>query len=203
MLRAARAGEPERYSRRARYTAGQIGHRDLPAYADEDGVDPERETETLAEMTVFVDNWRWKGVPFTLRSAKGISPARKEAVITFKRVPHLPVGLQGTSQPARLRIGLGPECLNLELDVNGTGDPWNLDRVVLSTSFGEGELPAYGEVLAGVLESDPLLSVRGDVAEECWRIVEPVLAAWEEGRVTLEEYPAGSDGGPADDAGPL
>ncbi len=194
VLRAARAGGPEQYSRRARYGAGRIGERDLPAYAEEPGVDPARGTETLAEVTVFIDNWRWKGVPFTLRSAKGISPARKEALITFKKVPHLPVGLEGTSRPARLRIGLGPECLDLELDVNGSDDPWSLDRVVLSTSFGEGELPAYGEVLAGVLEADPLLSVRGDVAEECWRIIEPVLAAWNEGRVPLEEYPAGSDG---------
>ncbi|HLT84415.1 MAG TPA: glucose-6-phosphate dehydrogenase [Phototrophicaceae bacterium] len=202
VLRATRAGEPERYSRRARYGAGRVGRRELPAYVDEPGVQPERETETFAEVTFFVDSWRWKGVPITLRSAKGISPTRKEAVVTFKRVPHLPVGLSGTSQPARLRIGLGPECLDLELDVNGTGDPWSLDRVVLSTSFGEGELPAYGEVLAGVLESDPLLSVRGDVAEECWRIVDPVLAAWREGRVSLEEYPAGSDGPAADDGGP-
>lgn len=194
VLRATRAGDPVRHSRRARYTAGRIDRRDLPAYVDEPGVDPSRETETLAEVTFFIDSWRWKGVPFTLRSAKGISPARKEALVTFKPVPHLPVGLKGTSQPARLQIGLGPECLNLELDVNGSGDPWSLDRVVMSTSFGEGDLPAYGEVLAGVLEGDPLLSVRGDAAEECWRIVEPVLAAWREGRVPLGEYPAGSDG---------
>lgn len=198
VLRAARAGEPEQHSRRARYGAGRIGLREVPGYAEEPGVDPARETETLAEMTVFIDNWRWKGVPFTLRSAKAITPTRKEVIVTFKKVPHLPVGLTGTSQPTRLRIGLGPECIELELDVNGTGDPWSLDRVVMTTSFGEGELPAYGEVLAGVLEADPLLSVRGDVAEECWRVVEPVLAAWSEGRVPLGEYPAGS---PADAAG--
>ncbi len=197
VLRSTRAGDPENCSRRARYGAGRLEGEDQTAYAEEPGVDPERETETLAEVTFFIDSWRWKGVPFTLRSAKGISPARKEALVTFKRVPHLPVGLTGTSNPAKLRIGLGPECLDLELDVNGSHDPWSLDRVVLSTSFGEGDLPAYGEVLAGVLEGDPLLSVRGDVAEECWRIVEPVLEAWSEGRVPLGEYPAGSDGSTA------
>ncbi len=197
VLRAARAGDPEEHSRRARYGAGRIGIREVPSYAAEPGVDPSRETETLAEVTVFIDNWRWTGVPFTLRSAKGITPTRKEIVVTFKPVPHLPVGLEGTSQPARVVIGLGPECLSLELDVNGSGDPWSLDRVSLVTSFGGAELPAYGEVLAGVLEADPLLSVRGDVAEECWRVVEPVLTAWSEGRVPLGEYPAGS---PADSA---
>ncbi|MEE6282159.1 glucose-6-phosphate dehydrogenase [Georgenia sunbinii] len=196
VLRATRAGEPERYSRRARYGAGAVEGRQLPAYVEEPGVDPARQTETLAEVTFFIDNWRWKGVPFTLRSAKGITPTRKEALITFKPVPHLPVGLTGTSQPTRLRIGLGPECLDLDIDINGSDDPWALDRVTLSTGFGAGELPAYGEVLAGVLEADPLLSVRGDVAEECWRIVEPVLDAWSDGRVPLEEYEAGSDGTP-------
>lgn len=194
VLRATRAGDPRRYSRRARYTAGRIGDRDLPAYADEPGVDPERQTETLAEMTCFVDSWRWKGVPFLLRSGKGIRAPRKELIVTFKPVPHLPTGFTGTSHPARLHVGFGPECLNLELDVNGSGDPWNLDRVVLSTDFGAADLPAYGEVLAGVLEGDPLLSVRGDAVEEMWRIVSPVLAAWEADQVPLEEYPAGTAG---------
>ncbi|MFZ5872579.1 MAG: glucose-6-phosphate dehydrogenase [Actinomycetota bacterium] len=194
VLRATRAGDVRTFSRRARYTAGSVGGRELPAYADEPGVDPGRGTETLAEVTCFVDSWRWHGVPFRLRSGKALGTARKEAVVTFKPVPHLPTGLRGTSQPTRLRIGLGPECLKLEIDINGPGDPLELDRAVLHTDFAAGDLPAYGEVLAGVLEGDPLLSVRGDVAEECWRIVEPVLEAWAAGQVPLEEYPAGSDG---------
>lgn len=194
VLRATRAGDPVQHSRRARYTAGRIGQRDLPAYADEPGVDPDRGTETLAEMTCFIDSWRWKGVPFLLRSGKGVSEPRKEMIVTFKPVPHLPTGFMGTSQPARLRVGLGPDCLNLEIDVNGSGDPWTLDRVMLSTEFGTGDLPAYGEVLAGVLEGDPLLSVRDDVVTELWRIVAPVLSSWETGQVPLEEYPAGTSG---------
>lgn len=64
----------------------------------------------------------------------------------------------------------------------------------MSTAFATGELPAYGEVLSGVLEGDPLLSVRGDVVEQCWRVVEPVLAAWAAGTVPLQTYPAGSAG---------
>ncbi len=76
--------------------------------------------------------------------------------------------------------------------INGEGNPFELERVELSTEMQDGELTAYGEVLAGLLESDPVLSVRGDVAEQCWRIVEPVLHAWEADRVPLETYPAGS-----------
>jgi glucose-6-phosphate 1-dehydrogenase len=195
VLRATRVGDDlAASSRRARYTAGAVGDRELPSYADEDGVDPSLATETLSEVVCWIDTWRWKGVPFRLRSGKALGRARKEAIVTFREVPHLPTGLSGTSSPARLRLGFGPDRLALELDVNGPGDPLELERAVLETRLGAGDLPAYGQVLAGVLEGDPLLSVRGDVAEECWRIVEPVLAAWAGDGVPLEEYPAGSDG---------
>ena len=60
--------------------------------------------------------------------------------------------------------------------------------------FPAGELPEYGEVLKGVIEGDPTLSVRGDMAVDCWRIIEPVQKAWRAGEVPLEEYPAGSGG---------
>lgn len=195
VLRATRPGADLRATtRRARYTAGEVDGRQLPDYADEPGVDPALATETLAEVTLFVDSWRWAGVPFRLRSGKALGHARKEAVITFRPVPHLPTGLSGTTQPARLRLGFGPDTLTLELDVNGPGDPLVLDRVALTATFGQGDLSAYGEVLAGVLDGDPSLSVRGDNAEECWRIIEPVLAAWAAGEVPLEEYTAGSTG---------
>jgi glucose-6-phosphate 1-dehydrogenase len=80
------------------------------------------------------------------------------------------------------------------MNVNGPDDPLVLDRVALDTDLNPGRLPAYGEVLAGVLDGDPLLSVRGDTAVECWRIVDPVLKAWRDGEVPMEEYAAGSDG---------
>jgi glucose-6-phosphate 1-dehydrogenase len=84
--------------------------------------------------------------------------------------------------------------MSLELNINGPGDPHDLERVSLGTTFGPGQLPAYGQVLEGILEGDPSLSVRGDTAEQCWRIVAPVLKAWREGGVPLDEYPAGSQG---------
>jgi glucose-6-phosphate 1-dehydrogenase len=202
VLRAVHVGDPSACTRRARYTQGAVGERQLPAYADEQGVDAARGTETLAEVVCSVDSWRWAGVPFRLRSGKALARVRKEAVVTFRHVPHLPTGLTGLSTPARLHLGFGPDRLSLELDINGPGDPMVLDRVTLETDFAAGELPAYGEVLAGVLEGDPLLSVRGDVAEECWRIVEPVLAAWSGGDVPLEGYAAGSTGPPATAAFP-
>lgn len=196
VLRATRVwgGRAAQASMRARYTAGTINGRKLPSYVREPGVDAKNGTETLAHVVFEVDNWRWAGVPFTLRSGKALSDARKEIVITFKDVPHLPSGFTGSPGPAALRISLSPDDISLDLNINGQGDPFTIDRVVLNTEFGAGELEPYGEVLSGLLSNDPTLSVRADEIEECWRIVEPVLAAWKKDSVKLESYPAGSSG---------
>lgn len=198
VLRATRIwdDDPVRFSRRARYTTGELnGHR-LPAYADEPGIDPARETETFAELVLAIDTWRWAGVPFRVRSGKAMSEPRKEAVVTFRQPSWTPTGLTGAEQPDRLRIGLGfgADQLRLDLNINGPGDPLELDPVTLETTFNAGELPEYGQVLKGVLEGDPTLSVRGDTAADCWRIIEPVQEAWRNDEVPLGEYAAGSTG---------
>ena len=195
VLRAARVPLPyTETTRRARYTAGALNGRSVPDYAAEPGVDPARGTETLAEVTVTVDSWRWAGIPFVLRSGKGLGAKRKEAVVTFRPVPHLPKGFLGMDTPTRLRIGFGPDTLRLDVDVNGPGDVLTLNRVTLDADLNAPDLLPYGEVLDGVLSGDPLLSVRGDTAEDCWQVVGPVLEAWARGEVPLEEYEAGGTG---------
>ncbi len=187
-------GDPEHSSRRAQYTAGRLGDRDVPNYTDEPGINPASTTETMAEVTLAVDTWRWAGVPFRIRTGKAIGTPRKQAVITFKDAPRLPHGFTGGEQPNRIVIGFGPDTMAIELNVNGPGNPLQIDQTVLQSEFGPGDLPAYGEVLLGVLDADPSLSVRGDTAEDCWRIVAPVLAAWKANKVPLERYPAGGAG---------
>jgi glucose-6-phosphate 1-dehydrogenase len=196
VLRATRVwqGDPATAGRRARYTSGSIDGREVPDYTAEPGVDPSRGTETLAELVVEVDNWRWAGVPFRLRSGKALADRRKEVLVTFRPVPHLAAGLLGHAAPDRLRLTMGPDQISLEININGPGDPLELDRVMLDADFAPGRLPAYGEVLAGVLDGDPLLSVRADTAEQCWRIVDPVLQAWRQDRTPMDTYPVGSDG---------
>lgn len=189
-----RAGDPRRSSRRARYTAGTVGENTLPDYVDEPDVDPGNDTETLAEATFEINTWRWAGIPFTLRSGKALGVRRREIVITFKSVPHLPTGLRGLEEPTVLRIMLAPDKMSLELNINGPGDPYEIERTNLEASFGKGQLLAYGEVLENLFDADPSLSVRGDTAEQCWRIVEPILAAWRKGDVPLDTYVAGSAG---------
>ena len=195
VLRASSVPDPySRSTRRARYTAGTLAGKAVPDYAKEEGVDAARGTETLAEIEVAIDNWRWKGVPFILRSGKALGAKRKEAVVTFRPVPHLPQGFSGVDSPNQLRIGFGPDTLEFDVDVNGPGDIFSLGRITLEAELSASDLLPYGEVLEGVLAGDPLLSVRGDTAEDCWRIVEPVLKAWQQNAAPLEEYDAGSAG---------
>ncbi len=189
-----RDGDALAGSRRARYTAGTIDGHEIPDYASEDGVDPDRQTETLAELTVEVDAPRWRGVPITLRSGKAIGRPSTAVRLVLRPVDDRPQGLAGDLPPAEICISLSPEHLAVDLDINGEGDPFDLERVTLDVDFAGGQLSAYGEVLAGILEGDDTLSVRGDLAEQCWRIVDEVLAAWRDGVVPLDEYAAGSDG---------
>jgi glucose-6-phosphate 1-dehydrogenase len=84
--------------------------------------------------------------------------------------------------------------MSLDLVTNGFADPFDLECDTLDAEFPASELSAYGEVLAELLEGDPTLSVRGDIAEECWRIVAPVLAAWRKDKVPLDSYAAGTRG---------
>ncbi|MEX5297224.1 glucose-6-phosphate dehydrogenase [Kocuria sp. CPCC 205292] len=198
VLRAAKLweGDVAAAATRGRYTAGSVGGRELPDYTAEDGVDPERGTETFAQLVLEVDTWRWNGVPVTLRSGKAVGNPRQEIAITFRRPPHdyeqLPHS--GDVAPNVLRMGLEEEQLSLELNVGGPFDSRGMTRVTLSSGMARPGLTAYGSVLRGILEGDHTFSVRGDAAEQGWRIVEEVLTAFEDGRVPLLEYPAGSSG---------
>ena len=179
---------------RARYAAGRVGDRAFPAYVDEDGVDPARDTETFAEVTLWIDNWRWADVPFILRSGKAIGLDKREIVVRYREVPHLAFGSEFEPIPNLLRLELDPDRLALSLNVNGRGDPFDLEELELSADLAPDGLPAYARVLLAVLEGDPVLAIRDDEAEESWRIVEPILELWSSGAVPMQEYPAGSSG---------
>jgi len=126
--------------------------------------------------------------------AKAIGSPRQEVAVTFKHAQRIPPGLAGDAVDNRLRIGLGSRRLQLELNINGPGDPFTITPVTLDASFGPGDLLEYGEVLRGILEDEKPLSVRDDMSVESWRIVEPVLEAWRDGLVALDDYQAGSAG---------
>jgi glucose-6-phosphate 1-dehydrogenase len=194
-LRAVAPPEPAemaKATRRARYTAGTVGGKDLPSYVDAEGVDASRGTETYADVTFRVWNWRWAGTPFRLRSGKAIGTEKREIAVHFRSVPHEP--FDDRDRPNVLRFSLSPDAISLRLNVNGEGDPFDLEQITLDTEFPKQELPPYSLLLKEILEGDATLSIRGDEAEELWRIVEPVLAAWQNDEVPLLEYAAGSSG---------
>jgi len=178
-------------TRRARYAAGRLATGVVvPAYADEDGVEPERQTETFAEVALELDGPRWAGTRFVLRAGKALSSRRKMAIVRFR-----PPG----EEASELLIGVdGPQELSLGLT---GGEPESPTRLRLSATPPGDDLPAYGRVLLDILNGRSTLSVSGDEAEQAWRIVTPVLAGWAEGTVRLEEYPAGSVGPTTRDAG--
>jgi glucose-6-phosphate 1-dehydrogenase len=182
-----------RRTRRARYLAGRIGDREVPAYVDEEGVDPGRRTETFAEVELELDSWRWSGTTFRLRSGKALGRDRKEVAVRFRPVPHLPFGHSGEALPNVLRFGLDPEDLTLELTGIGSHAS-TLVPLTLTARMEPPDLPAYGRLLLDVLNGNAALSIRGDEAEEAWRVLAPVLSAWSKDLVPLHEYPAGSDG---------
>ncbi|MEI2776984.1 MAG: glucose-6-phosphate dehydrogenase [Tetrasphaera sp.] len=196
VLRAMRiwGDDPVASSRRARYTAGRIGTRRVPDYIKEPGVDASRMTETLAELTVEIANNRWAGVPFVLRSGKALGVPRKQVIVTFRDVAHLPNGFAGASGADHLVIGLKPGAVALTLTMNAEGDPLDLEQKTLEAVLAPPRMQPYGEVLGQILDGSQLLTVRGDGAEQCWRIVEPVLKAWSAGKVPMQTYAAGSGG---------
>lgn len=187
-------GNPATSSRRARYTAGTIAGREVPDYLDEPGVDPANDTETLVEMTVRIKTSRWNDVPIRLRSGKALGDARNAITIVLKPVGHVPEGFTNQPSPNVISIGMKPENIAVGITTNGEGDALDLEDSVLFTEMGSSAVRPYGEILEGILEGDPLLSVRGDIAEECWRIVQPVVDAWKRCEVPMDTYRAGSSG---------
>ena len=196
LLRAVRAAEPaDRLPTpvRARYTAGRIDGRTIPAYVDEPGVDPQRETETFASVTMLIENDRWWGVPFRIRTGKALGRDRRFIRIGFREVTWR--AFDGDeAPPSGLTFHMDPDRMVLELALNGAGDPFRLEPAQLDLSLAPQELSAYARLLLDAVEGDVTLSIRGDEAEELWRIVEPILATRAEGTARLLDYPAGSAG---------
>jgi glucose-6-phosphate 1-dehydrogenase len=165
------------HSRRARYRAGSLADgREVPAYTAEEGIDPDRGTETFAEVVFEVATPRWRGTRFALRAGKALARRRKLVALHFRGGGAFEIGIDGPDDV----VARFPR---------GAGDPLELR----APSPGDG-LPAYANVLLDVLRGTDAWSVSAAESEEAWRIVDPVVAAWDAGTVRLEEYPAGSAG---------
>ncbi|HLN77453.1 MAG TPA: glucose-6-phosphate dehydrogenase [Nocardioidaceae bacterium] len=174
---------------RARYTEGTIGSRHVPSYVDEPGVDPSRNTETYASLTVDVHDPRWDGVPFTLRSGKALAADSAEIAVHFRAIPGYLTDQVPGVEPNVLRIGLTEPYVRLSTTLNGperTAETRELEARSTQPRF-----TAYAHLILEMLKNDPMLFIRGDEAEESWRIINPVMTAWAAGDVPMQEYPAG------------
>ena len=177
---------------RGRYTAGTINGRSIPNYIDEPGVDPQRDTETYAQVTLGIENWRWAGVPFTLRSGKALPTTHAEVVVRFRAVPHRTFARQPGCGPNELRLCLEPPAASLGININAEDELLRLTRAELSADLPTPRFSAYAGLLRDVLDSDLTLSVGGEEAEEAWRIMQPIIDGWAAGATPLRSYPAGS-----------
>ena len=196
LLRAVRTlsrREVEAHTIRARYTAGRIGDLEVPSYVEETDVDPEQDTETFAQVTLFVDNWRWAGTPFILRSGKALASDRQEVVIRFRETPFSMFRDSGRPRQNSLRLTIDPDRMSLGINLNGAGDPIELEAASLDLDLAPQRLPAYARLLLDLFDGDATLSVRADEAEEAWRIVAPILEAWQDDVVPMRTYEAGRE----------
>jgi glucose-6-phosphate 1-dehydrogenase len=175
---------------RARYAAGTIGSRQVPSYVDEPGVEPSRGTETYAALTLEVESARWDGVPFTLRSGKALPEDAAEIAIHFRPVPGFLLAAWPGVAPNVLRIGLNEPYVRLATTLNGPER--TADNRELELSSTPPLRSPYANLLLDMLRGDATLTIRGDEAEEAWRIVDPVARAWAADQVPMQEYPAGS-----------
>ncbi|HEX2173092.1 MAG TPA: glucose-6-phosphate dehydrogenase, partial [Dehalococcoidia bacterium] len=184
LLRAVRRLSPaevDRWTVRARYSAGRIGSRAVPAYVQEPGVRPDRATETFAQVTLFIDNERWSGVPFVLRTGKALARDRREISVSFRPVPHSLFPSNVVPGPNVLRLEFEPDRIAYGINTNGSGEALTLDSVDLDHTLAQPVLPAYGHLLLDVLTGDPTLSIRDDEIEESWRIIDQISEAWAAG----------------------
>ncbi len=156
-------------------------------YRDLEGVNPDSSTPTYAALRLLIDNWRWKGVPFYLRSGKELSTKSTEIHIEFKSVPHLMFPLQEgeTIRPNALDICIQPdEGIHLRFETKVPDQPSRMQSVDMefhySDTFGPGAIPdAYERLLLDALNGDPSLFTRGDTIELAWRLVDSVIAGWQ------------------------
>ncbi|RJP79364.1 MAG: glucose-6-phosphate dehydrogenase [Candidatus Zixiibacteriota bacterium] len=210
VLRAVRPVRPEEihhYAVRGQYGAGWIEGQYYPAYRDEPRVDPDSSTETFAAVKLFIDNWRWQGVPFYLRTGKRLPVRVSEVAIQFNPVPHFsfPARMVGDWQPNRLGIRIQPdEGIIMRFQAKRPGLDMRLGMVNMRFTYREAfrNIPpeAYETLLLDVMQGDKTLFMRADHAEVAWQVVMPIMEAWAAVIPDFPNYPAGSWGPEAAEA---
>lgn len=170
---------------RGQYGKGWIGGKEVSGYREEDGVSPVSQTETFVALRLFIDNWRWQGVPFYLRTGKRLTRQVSEVAIQFRAVPHqsFPSEASLDWQPCRLIMSIHPdEGIVLRFQAKHPGPHMHLRTVAMKFNYQEtfaARSPeAYETLLWDIIKNDATLFMRADQIEAAWRLLMPVLEMW-------------------------
>ncbi len=184
---------------RAQYGPGTVDGKNVPGYQDEPGVTRNSVTETYVAVKFYIDNWRWRGVPFYLRTGKRMPAKTSSVAIRFRHTPQQL--FQETPieriEPNWILLSLETENLNIEIHVKEPGLEMKMRPLQLNASYrrdGEKELDAYEALLLDVMEGDRALFIRFDEVEWAWRVVDPILKTWSREMDYIITYPAGTWG---------
>ena len=197
----ARGAVPQ-HAVRGQYGRGTLHGRKMRGYRREDDVSPRSRTETFAALKLFVDNWRWQGVPFYLRTGKRLSRRFSEVAIQFRTVPHqsFPPEAGRDWHPSRLVLSIQPEeGIVMGFQAKYPGPKMLLRpvemRFAYQDSFAVRSPDAYETLLWDVMNDDPTLFMRADQVEAAWQVLTPVLEAWAKSAPRgFPNYAAGSWG---------
>jgi len=190
----------EKSAIRGQYKAGWMKGKPIPGYREEPGVNPESTTPTYVAMKLIVDNWRWQGVPFYLRTGKRLPKKVSEIAIQFRNVPLLifqSAAQQTNANVLSLRIQPN-EGIALRFEAKMPGSELRTRTVEMDfsygSSFGVASADAYNRLLLDAMLGDQTLFTRSDEVEEAWRIVTPALAAWDAPAdpASVPQYEAGT-----------
>ncbi|MEW6764596.1 MAG: glucose-6-phosphate dehydrogenase [Pseudomonadota bacterium] len=185
---------------RAQYTRGTVRGKPVPGYLEEEGVAPHSTTETYAALKLYIDNWRWRGVPFYIRTGKRLPEGSSMVSIRFRHPPQQLFRETPIEQlkPNWLLLGIQPcDSLRLEVQTKREGLELRTTTTQLDATYCESEaarLGAYEALLLDVMSGDQSLFLRYDEVEWAWRVVDPVLKVWAQERDYIHTYPAGSWG---------
>ena len=195
---------------RGQYGAGWVDGKKVPGYREEDDVAPDSQTETFVALRLFLDNWRWQGVPFYLRTGKRLTRQASEISIQFRGVPHQSFPAESTLdwQSSRLVMAIQPdEGIVQRFQAKYPGPKMHLRSVEMQfnyrTAFAIQSPDAYETLLWDVMKDDATLFMRADQVEAAWRLLMPVLEVWAEAPPSdFPNYAAGT-WGPEDAQGLL
>jgi glucose-6-phosphate 1-dehydrogenase len=190
----------ETYAIRGQYAAGEVKGQPVPGYLQEEGVAAGSHTESYAAMKLYIDNWRWKDVPFYLRTGKRLQERRSLVAVRFKQPPMQLFQGSGIYQPHPnwLLIGIQPEdAVRMEISAKVPGLEMRTRQIVMDASVstpGERKAEAYEELLLDVIKGDRSLFLRYDEVKAAWVVVDPVMQRWAQDEQLPLQYPAGGWG---------